>query len=199
MSTPRLIFMAAACLAFAAPSASAQSATSTLGACVNRSNGNMRLAASAAQCRTPETFVEWNVVGPQGETGAMGETGPAGPTGPTGSEGPQGPQGAQGEMGPVGPAGASGPLAGWELVTRAVTLPNGFGFGLTAICPEGKRPVGGGWQTNTISGTAIHIAGSFPQYEPGYPPYYGPYSTWTVSANNPGPPSEMWVYAICAE
>lgn len=95
-ATPRIIVMAAAFLVLTTPAASAQS-SSTLGACVNRTNGNMRLAASAAQCRTPETFVQWNVVGPEGPQGAQGETGPAGPTGP------QGPQGETGPVGPVGP------------------------------------------------------------------------------------------------
>lgn len=91
LTSPRNLVVAAAFVALAAPSALAQSSSNTLGACVNRTNGNMRLADSAAQCRTPETFVQWNVTGPQGP---QGETGPAGP------------QGAQGETGPMGPAGA---------------------------------------------------------------------------------------------
>jgi len=85
--------MAVVGLALMAPSAFAQSSSSTLGACVNRTNGNMRLVAGAAECRNPESYVQWNVTGPEGPQGAQGAPGPVGPVGP------------QGDVGPVGPAG----------------------------------------------------------------------------------------------
>ncbi|MEW6323415.1 MAG: hypothetical protein AB1635_20280, partial [Acidobacteriota bacterium] len=108
-----------------------------------------------------------------------------------------GPQGAQGDAGPAGPAGQNG-VSGWQLVEREWNLPSGNGMGIYADCPSGKQPTGGGWQTNTISGTAVHIAGSFPQYMEPHP-YYGEMSRWLVSLNNPGPPTTMWVYAICVD
>ena len=52
-------------------------------ACVNNNSGAVRIVAQAAACRTPESLVTWNVVGPQGPPG------PAGPAGALGwSPGP---------------------------------------------------------------------------------------------------------------
>jgi len=89
--------------------------------------------------------------GPAGPQGVAGDTGPAGPAGPQGSEGPQGPTGAQGSQGPqglqgpAGPAGANG-VSGWERVSVDWQMPAvGQTIGAYAICPAGKRPLGGGW------------------------------------------------------
>src|SRR5215813_6942220 len=74
-------------------------------ACVNPNSGAVRIVAQGAACRTPESLVTWNVVGPQGPPG------PAGPAGALGPPGPQGPAGAGalGSPGPQGPAGPPGP------------------------------------------------------------------------------------------
>ena len=68
-------------------------AQTTLKACVNGNNGNMRLASGPADCRRPEFFVQWSVEGPQGVQGKLG---------------PQGDQGVQGKLGPQGPQGVQG-------------------------------------------------------------------------------------------
>src|SRR5215831_17689596 len=49
-----------------------------LDACVNPGNGMMRLVDSSAACHAHETFVEWNITGPQGPAGPQGPQGPAG-------------------------------------------------------------------------------------------------------------------------
>lgn len=67
-----------------APSALPPPAT-VLVACVNRTNGNMRLVDAGATCRTNENRVEWNVAGPAGPAGPSGPQGPAGPAGAPGS------------------------------------------------------------------------------------------------------------------
>lgn len=74
-------------------------------ACVNATSGAVRIVAQGAACRTPETLVTWNVVGPQGPPGPAG---PAGALGPPGPQGPAGPAGAQGSAGQQGPAGLQG-------------------------------------------------------------------------------------------
>jgi hypothetical protein len=51
-------------------------APTTLSACVNPGNGNMRLVSSSSDCHANESFVTWNVTGPAG---------PPGPPGPPGS------------------------------------------------------------------------------------------------------------------
>jgi len=59
-----------------------------LSACVNPGNGNMRLVDSSSACHDNESFVQWDIEGPQGPPG------PQGGPGPQGSPGPQGPPGS---------------------------------------------------------------------------------------------------------
>src|SRR5437016_14012475 len=63
------------------------SPSGVLEACINPGNGMMRLVDASTACHVNETFVTWNITGPQG---------PQGPQGATGCQGPQGPQGAAG-------------------------------------------------------------------------------------------------------
>jgi hypothetical protein len=95
-------------------------------ACVNASDGTLRIVSSPAQCKKNETLLSWNIMGPKGDTGATGPQGlqgpqgvqgpkgdtgaigPQGPKGDTGAIGPQGPQGVTGATGPQGPAGPTG-------------------------------------------------------------------------------------------
>src|SRR5215467_4965236 len=67
-----------------APSVSA-GGSGVLDACVNGGNGMMRLVDSSAACHANESFVEWNIQGPQGPQGPAGPQGPQGPQGPPGS------------------------------------------------------------------------------------------------------------------
>jgi hypothetical protein len=81
-------------------------------ACVNATSGAVRIVAQGVACRTPESLVTWNVVGPQGPPGPAGPAGalgPPGPAGPVGALGPPGPQGLAGPAGPQGSAGQQGP------------------------------------------------------------------------------------------
>jgi hypothetical protein len=81
-------------------------------ACVNNSNGQIRIVAPNVTCPGGDTKLVWNVAGPQGPmgpAGPTGATGPAGPTGPAGATGPAGPMGPAGATGPQGPAGPAGP------------------------------------------------------------------------------------------
>src|SRR5215471_10215176 len=79
-------------LALAPTSADAQQ----IFACVNNNTGAVRIVTQAAACRTPESLVTWNVVGPPGPAGPAG---PAGAQGRAGQQGPAGPQGISGERG----------------------------------------------------------------------------------------------------
>src|SRR5689334_14506558 len=65
----------------------------TIQACYNDTNGNLRLVDSPSDCRTHENPISWNVAGPPGSPGPAGPAGPAGPQGPQGPAGPAGPQG----------------------------------------------------------------------------------------------------------
>jgi hypothetical protein len=96
--------------------------------------------------------------GPQGEIGPIGPTGAAGPAGPTGLTGPAGPAGPSGPAGPTGPTGPAGPqgpqglpgLSGYQIVSTALFTQSVAANGtttLTAVCPTGKRALGGGYET----------------------------------------------------
>ena len=103
-------------------------------ACVNATSGAVRIVAQGVACRTPESLVTWNVVGPQGPpgpagpAGALGPPGPQGPAGPAGAQGsagqqgPAGPQGMSGERGPYGPAGPPGPKVSRDRQALCVML-----------------------------------------------------------------------------
>jgi hypothetical protein len=69
-------------------------------ACVNNNKGTIVMIASGQQCKTNETMISWNAVGPQGPQGDQGMVGPQGPKGDPGLQGPQGVQG------PAGPSGS---------------------------------------------------------------------------------------------
>ena len=51
-------------------------------ACVNANSGAVRIVAQGAACRSPESLVTWNVVGPQAPPGPAGPAGALGPPGP---------------------------------------------------------------------------------------------------------------------
>jgi hypothetical protein len=89
--------------------------------------GHTRILLRETQnCRTGETLVTWNVIGPQGQTGqagATGLTGAQGPAGETGAQGPTGPIGLQGPAGPQGPTGQQG-LTGQQ-GSQGLTGPQG--------------------------------------------------------------------------
>lgn len=58
-------------------------------ACVNNTNGDVRIVAQQVSCKNNETAAHWNILGPQGPPGPQGPAGPAGPQGPAGQSGPQ--------------------------------------------------------------------------------------------------------------
>jgi len=76
--------------------------------CYQKNNGQLRVVASAGECRPSELPVRWSQRGPEGTQGPQGIQGPQGVRGPTGATGPQGPQGEQGEPGEPGADGADG-------------------------------------------------------------------------------------------
>lgn len=112
----------ATCLAALAYNAAATSSSGVIYACANKTNGQMRLAASRADCKNNESALSWNQAGAPGVQGPLGPQGPAGPPGPAGPQGEQGIQGIQGETGPQGPPGPSSGL-NFQVFTQT------FGFG----------------------------------------------------------------------
>jgi uncharacterized membrane protein YeaQ/YmgE (transglycosylase-associated protein family) len=132
-------------------------------ACVNANSGAVRMVAQGAACRSPESLVTWNVVGPQGPpgpagpAGALGPPGPQDPAGAQGSAGQQGPAGPQGERGPYGPAGPPGALRHVEGPGDAIACNEGEVL-VSAICKEGPATVQGA-AAGAKCGTATGIIG----------------------------------------
>ena len=138
--------------------------------------------------------------GPQGQQGAQGQPGqqgPQGPPGPQGERGAQGQQGPQGERGPQGtpgPAGAQGPagVSGWVVVSPGFeALDSLEEFTRSAVCPAGKRVLGGGYR-----GDDIEISKSYP----GSASFGSPPDRWTVAgtAKLTLTGGDITVYAVCA-
>ena len=127
--------------------------------------------------------------GPAGADGADGARGPQGDRGPQGFAGPQGDRGPQGITGPTGPQGASG-VSGYTLVLSArVDLDVLERFAMTAMCPAGKRPAGGGYWAEHAG-----ISQNMPS-----PTVGGLPDRWLVTGQADGSPfgGEITVYAIC--
>jgi|GEM_PF-5977570 len=79
-------------------------------ACVNP-GGQPRIVGNSGDCKSQETPLTWNIMGPpgpKGDKGDKGDPGPQGEAGPQGLQGPAGPQGEQGLMGPQGEQGSQG-------------------------------------------------------------------------------------------
>jgi hypothetical protein len=153
------------------------SASSTLTACVNETNGNMRLVGSASDCRQHESAVTWN------------SEGTAGPTGPTG---PQGPTGARGATGPQGPTGADG-VSGYEINSASVGIGPGVAAAGTIFCSAGKHVVGGGWTADVPFSRGVFVLQSGPNTGG---------TGWTGSienTNSSGDPVQVTLSAVCAD
>jgi hypothetical protein len=70
-----------------ATNAVTRTATSTVQACANGTNGDLRLVSGPGDCRTTETAVSWSVVGPAGTPGQDGTNGTNGTNGKDGANG----------------------------------------------------------------------------------------------------------------
>lgn len=126
-------------------------------ACVTQRSGAMRIVSSADDCKSTETALDWNRVGPAGPQGAAGPIGPVGPqgvAGPVGATGPAGPVGPVGPMGPQGPQGPAGrtPTMSTQVVRvhRLISIFDGE-VTLVATCPNGTIMTGGGFYSNFVN------------------------------------------------
>lgn len=117
--------LSAVMLPFALISGVGSVTAQVINTCVDNKQGTIRVASTAG-CRSNETPLSWNQLGPQGPQGATGPAGPMGPVGATGPAGPVGPQGLSGPTGPVGPQGPQGVQGppGPTTVYRAVLASN---------------------------------------------------------------------------
>jgi hypothetical protein len=111
-------------------------------------------------CKKKDLVLDWNAVGPQGDTGA---TGPSGPSGSTGATGPSGPSGSTGATGPSGPSGSTG-----------ATGPSGPSGSTGATGPTGPSGSTGATGPTGPSGSTGATGPSGPTGKPGKPGATGP-------------------------
>ena len=133
-----------------------------------------------------------------GATGAQGPAGPEGAQGATGATGATGEQGATGPQGPTGPAGADGAdgengVSGWERVTGPASADTEADRTVTAVCSSGKKIVGGGYVTTSVSNPSeIVVTASYPSDD----------MTWTATGgvdSTTGDASySLQAFALCA-
>ena len=111
--------------------------------------------------------------GPQGPQGPPGQRGEQGPKGDPGAPGAPGQPGAQGIMGPAGPTGLQGPpgergpqgppgLSGYQIVTAETPSDSATSKGATAVCPTGKRAIGGGGEIVSPQPPQAALQGTVP-------------------------------------
>lgn len=146
---------------------------------------------------------EITVVGLDGPRGPQGPQGPAGPQGPRGEPGPPGQQGAQGIMGPAGPQGLPGPpgergpagppgVSGYQIVTAETTSDSTSPKGVTAVCPTGKRAIGGGGEVGGAQPREVALQATIP---------LGNGTGWQAEAAETVATTALWTvraWAICA-
>jgi hypothetical protein len=159
-SSPKSLAIAAAAtvaLVAGAAYATIPGSSGVVNGCYGKVTGILRVidAEAGKSCLNVENPISWNQQGPKGDPGATGSPGPKGDKGDTGATGAMGAQGEKGEKGdpgprgvdgPQGPAGSPGPagVSGYEIVTTRVDLDAFEEERGTAMCPPGKRPLGGG-------------------------------------------------------
>jgi hypothetical protein len=133
---PLIMFVAGSLFTLTVVGGVALAQNDTIEACV-KSNGEVRIVDTAAECKDNETPLSWNV------------------TGPTGPQGPQGPEG------PAGPPSPTGGLSGYEIVeSHPATSDINPGPGtVKALCSEGKVVTGGGYSDSSAS---LEVTSSYP-------------------------------------
>lgn len=105
---------------------------------------------------------------------------PAGPQGAAGAPGPKGDKGDNGDPGAVGVSGHQ------RVAGQSETVAAGAYRTLTAMCPNGKRVLGGGVFTSSAS---ADIPVSFPAFDTG----------WRADVRNPtASPFTAQAWAVCA-
>jgi hypothetical protein len=177
--------------------------------CYEKRTGILRVidADAGKTCLSIETPISWNQQGPVGPPGPKGDKGDPGPPGPEGAKGDPGPQGEQGEPGPQGLEGSPGPagpagVSGYEFVSTVKTVQPREEVRITAMCPSGKRPVGGGAYSNVLAEDDYPIdgAGNGPLGSNSFGVNPADVKGWAATAFN-GDFLHSWhltVYAICA-
>lgn len=145
-------------------------------ACVNNSSGRIFMVSGPEDCKTNETHVNWNQIGPEG------------------------PQGVQGPAGPQGPAGG---VVGYYRVANTCTWSNmQCGPCETPLCDAGDKIVGGGYELTsgmaTAVGGGVYVLGSARPSETSFEKWKLYICNHSGLVDNPGEVA-FTVRGICAD
>lgn len=122
----------------------------------------------------------------------------------TAQQGPQGPAGSQGLQGPAGTQGKPG-ISAYEIVTKSVIVRPDTYFEFEAICPSGKKIIGGGCSIPTLGEDSI--GGTVTPSDQGILESYPESGKWICHVRNAGRAADSikvtkavnaTAYAICA-
>lgn len=122
--------------------------------------------------------------------------------GNAGPAGPAGEKGATGATGPAGPTGATGPsgIGGYQTILNTANIAAGSAGTVTATCPAGKKPIGGGGLVGLVNNPNLHIELSAPTTAGGSVLSLGdPIDSWSIRMRNEDSAQRLaWVVAVCA-
>jgi collagen triple helix repeat protein len=175
-------------LVTAAARASIPDANGVIHTCVSQAKGTWRpIDFPAETCRSGESMLDFNQQGPKGDPGVNGVDGINGIDGRNGINGVNGVDGKDGQDG----------VSGYEIVTSTVTLDPATGRFLTALCPQGKRVMSGGWELVTPAAFGTYfVNGGIPETIVGGP--FDGRSAWRFTGVNAGTvPLTFTVAGVC--
>jgi len=150
----------------------------------------LRKLTKPSLAATPSVPGTAGATGPQGGTGERGAKGDPGTGGAQGLKGEQGEHGARGETGEPGHAGSAYNNVSFHEGEPVTLVPGQHKEeGIEARCPEGSRPVGGGF---VASDPHIHVFSSHEDTAN---------AGWVVGAINESTTNEgsIVVHVTCAE
>ena len=138
-------------------------------------DGQLRILSGNQTCRSRETTLDWNIMGPAGPKGDKGDPGSQGLAGAPGTKGDKGDPGSQGAPG----------LAEYQTVPVKQQITSAGGWVFDAACPDGKTAISGGY----ILPAGSTVTESHPR--DGDPP------VWRLAFSTPGP-TTITLYLQCA-
>ncbi len=120
----------------------AQTAPTTINACVANQTGSVRIVGGASDCKANESFTTWNQKGEKGDQGLQGLKGDPGDKGDPGADGTDGRDGVSGRQ-----------VVSGEWIVPSGTVPTAY----WTDCPAGKEVISGGY-----SAFGLEVVGSYP-------------------------------------
>jgi hypothetical protein len=118
--------------------------------------------------------------------------------GDTGPQGPKGDKGDKGDTGSQGPPGSPG-MSGYEIVSNTGGFNSDAVKQADALCPAGKKVIGGGVSVSIVNGLPAAITGNLP-LSLGWSRPSSTGISWQGAVKESSPYANDWsitTYAVC--